>query len=148
MQADFAMPDFDAQLMIAAIDSLRKDHAGWFTDAKFEEICEDIRYDEERKSKQYADMLAGNYSEGKKIFYIEIERNKCSVDALGVLYDMLTNGPEKEKVVAAEILGWYVYSYKKPEILAKVKEFYASATEEAVKNELLKTINCLECKRS
>ncbi len=148
MQADFAMPDFDAQLMIAAIDSLRKEHAGWFTDAKFEDICDDIRYDAERKSKEYADMLAGNYSESKKIFYIEIERNKCSVDALGVLYDMIANGPEKEKVVAAEILGWYVYSYRKPEILAKVKEFYANASEEAVKNELLKTINRLECKRS
>ena len=135
-------------LLISAIDSLRKDYAGWITDDKFEKLCESIRYDAESKSKEYSDMLAGNYSASKKSFYIESERNKCSVDALGVLYDMIDNGTESEKVLAAEILGWYVYSYKKGEILAKVKEFYSTASEERVKSELLKTINRLECKRS
>ena len=148
MQADFALPDFDAQLMIAALDSLRKDHAGWFTDEKFEKICKDIRYDAESKSEEYANMLNGKYSAAKKAFYIEIERNKSNVNALGVLYDMIANGTESEKVLAAEILGWYVYSYQKPQILAKVKEFYENASDGAVKNELLKTINRLECKRS
>ena len=148
MQADFALPDFDAQLMIAALDSLRKDHVGWFTDEKFEKICKDIRYDAESKSEEYANMLNGKYSAAKKAFYIEIERNKSNVNALGVLYDMIANGTESEKVLAAEILGWYVYSYQKPQILAKVKEFYENASDGAVKNELLKTINRLECKRS
>ena len=148
MQADFALPDFDAQLMIAALDSLRKDHVGWFTDEKFEKICKDIRYDAESKSEEYANMLNGKYSAAKKAFYIEIERNKSNVNALGVLYDMIANGTESEKVLAADILGWYVYSYQKPQILAKVKEFYENASDGAVKNELLKTINRLECKRS
>ena len=148
MQADFALPDFDAQLMIAALDSLRKDHVGWFTDEKFEKICKDIRYDAESKSEEYANMLNGKYSAAKKAFYIEIERNKSNVNALGVLYDMIANGTESEKVLAAEILGWYVYSYQKPQILAKVKEFYENASDGAVKNELLKTINRHECKRS
>ncbi len=148
MMADFATPEFDSKLLISAIDSLRKDYAGWITDDKFEKLCDNIRYDAERKSKEYSDMLAGNYSASKKSFYIESERNKCSVDALGVLYDMIDNGTESEKVLAAEILGWYVYSYKKGEILAKVKEFYSNASEERVKSELLKTINRLECKRS
>ena len=93
-------------------------------------------------------MLNGKYSAAKKAFYIEIERNKSNVNALGVLYDMIANGTESEKVLAAEILGWYVYSYQKPQILAKVKEFYENASDGAVKKELLKTINRLECKRS
>ncbi|MBR5856979.1 MAG: hypothetical protein IKY70_06880 [Bacteroidales bacterium] len=147
-QAGFALPEFDAKEMVEAIDSIRANYPEWFTDKMFAEVCDDIQYDANSKQKRYKAMLSGEYSPGKTIFYIEIERNKCSLDALDVLYHMIENGEERMQVLAAEILGWYVYSYKKPEILDKVKELYNNAPEGAVKNELLKTINRLEVKRS
>jgi hypothetical protein len=113
-------------------------------------VCDDISYDANSKQKRYKAMMSGEYSLTKTIFYIEIERNKCSVEALDVLYSMIEKADNDEtlRVLAAEILGWYVYSYKKPEIIVKVKELYGNAPEGAVKNELLKTINRLEVKRS
>lgn len=149
-QAGFALPEFDAQAMIAAIDSIRTCYPEWYTDDMFAEVCDDIEYDANSKQKRYKAMLSGEYSPSKTVFYIEIERNKCSIDALDVLYNMIEGAKYEEQmqVLAAEILGWYVYSYKKPEILVKVKEMYSNAPEGALKNELLKTINRLEVKRS
>ena len=149
-QAGFALPEFDSQLMIAAIDSIRANYPEWYTEAKYKDVCDDISYDANSKQKRYKAMMSGEYSLTKTIFYIEIERNKCSVEALDVLYSMIEKADNDEtlRVLAAEILGWYVYSYKKPEIIVKVKELYGNAPEGAVKNELLKTINRLEVKRS
>ena len=149
-QADFALPEFEYQRVFDVIDSMRVNYPEWYTDARFEKVCKDLQYDANSKQKRYKAMLSGEYSPSKTIFYIEIERNKCSIDALDVLYNMIegANGDEQMQVLAAEILGWYVYSYRKPEIVAKVKEMYGNAPEGALKNELLKTINRLEVKRS
>ena len=146
-QAGMALRAFDAETMIAALDKVRGNYSSWFTDKKFESMVNRLRRSEASNLKSYKELLDPEFSVKEKMSTITGERNGCDVRALEGIYHLIQNGSEAEQVLAAEVLGWYVYSYKKPEIIAKAKELYAKASEGAVKNELLKTINRLEVKR-
>lgn len=146
-QAGMALGAFDAEAVVAALENLRGSYSSWFTEKKFESMANRLRRSEASSLKSYKELLDPEFSVKEKMSTITGERNGCDVRALEGIYHLIQNGSEAEQVLAAEVLGWYVYSYKKPEIIAKTKELYANASEGAVKNELLKTINRLEVKR-
>ena len=145
--AGMGLRTFDAETVIAVMEKIRGNYSQWFTDEKFESLAKRLRASQASNGKDYAALLDSKVPAKEKISIITGERNACDPRALDGIYHMIANGSEPEQVLAAEVLGWYVYSYKKPEIVAKAKELYAAAPEGAVKNELLKTINRLEVKR-
>jgi hypothetical protein len=74
-------------------------------------------------------------------FTISTQRNLCQTQHLADLFSFLRNGRDTGlRVLAAETLGWYVYSWKRDEILAFCKQQWAAEQDAAVKNELEKTI--------
>ena len=145
--AGMGLRTFDAETVIAEMEKIRGNYSQWFTDDKFESFAKRMRASQASSGKDYAALLSPEVSAKEKMSVITGERNACDPRALDGIYYMIANGSEPEQLLAAEVLGWYVYSYKKPEIIAKAKELYAKAPEGAVKNELLKTINRLEVKR-
>jgi hypothetical protein len=77
-------------------------------------------------------------------FTISAQRNLCQTGHLAELFEYLKNGRDTElRVLAAETLGWYLYSWKRNEILAFCKQQWAAEHDAAVKNELEKTIGRL-----
>ncbi|MBR7157095.1 MAG: HEAT repeat domain-containing protein [Bacteroidales bacterium] len=146
-QAGMALRAFDAETVIAELDKIRGKYSSWYTQKKFDSLAKRLRASAASNAKSYNELLDPQGSAKEKISTLNGERNGCNVNALEGIYHLVANGSESEQVLAAEVLGWYVYSYKKPEIIAKAKELYANAPEGAVKNELLKSINRLEVKR-
>lgn len=94
------------------------------------------------------DMLKDSKTSKKDIkLIVKGERNGCRVAALDGLFYLLSkdsNADKEIKVLVAETLGWYRYSYKKNDIIERCKEFYADEKDPAVKAELLKTLNRLK----
>ena len=66
------------------------------------------------------------------------------MDGLFYLLSKDSKADNEIKVLVAETLGWYRYSYKKDNIIERCKEFYAEEKDPAVKAELLKTLNRLQ----
>lgn len=93
-------------------------------------------------------MLKDSKTSKKDIkLIVKGERNGCRVAALDGLFYLLSkdsNADKEIKVLVAETLGWYRYSYKKNDIIERCKEFYADEKDPAVKAELLKTLNRLQ----
>ncbi|MDO4735470.1 MAG: hypothetical protein Q4B21_00395 [Bacteroidia bacterium] len=76
---------------------------------------------------------------------IRYQRNACYPHALEAIYHSIENNPDNAfRIFAAEVLGWYKYSYLRESIKAKVEELYKKEKDEAVKNELLKSLNRLK----
>jgi hypothetical protein len=74
-------------------------------------------------------------------FTISVQRNLCQTEHLAELFEYLKNGRDTGlRVLAAETFGWYVYSWKRDEILAFCKQQWAVEQDAVVKNELEKTI--------
>jgi hypothetical protein len=74
-------------------------------------------------------------------FTISAQRNLCQTEHLAALFEYLKNSRNTElRLLAAETFGWYVYSWKRDEILAFCKQRWAEEQDAAVKNELEKTI--------
>jgi hypothetical protein len=77
-------------------------------------------------------------------FIISAQRNLCQTEHLDNLFTYLKNGSDTGlRVLTAETFGWYVYSWKRDEILAFCKQQWAVEQDAAVKNELEKTIGRL-----
>lgn len=145
--ANYALSEFDYKEVLAAVDSLRGEYGNWFSDDKFKALSSKLKGSAERREKSYKKLMESETTTKEIISTIQGERNRCNVNALEGIYYVIQNGEESAQLAAAEVLGWYVYSYKKPEIIAKAKELYTQAPDGAVKNELLKSINRLEVKR-
>ena len=74
-------------------------------------------------------------------FTISAQRNLCQTEHLAALFAYLKNSRDTGlRVLTAETFGWYVYSWKRDEILAFCKQQRAEEQDAAVKNELEKTI--------
>ena len=77
--------------------------------------------------------------------FARARRNGCEPKGVEPLVHMLKNSDSQElKLIAAEALGWYLYSSAKEEILAQCNNLYNAEKDELVKAELLKTINRLK----
>ncbi|HPK30649.1 MAG TPA: hypothetical protein PK979_06380, partial [Bacteroidales bacterium] len=75
------------------------------------------------------------------------ERNGCCAYALEDMFKLLQNETDQDfRVAIAEVFGWYVYSYKKNEIISRCEELLANEKDGRVAHELLKSINRLQRK--
>jgi len=82
-----------------------------------------------------------------KKFIVSAQRNNCNPYCVDEMIKLLQESEDQEfRVDIAETLGWYVYSYKKNEIVAKCESLLSQEKNEGVANELTKTINRLKNK--
>lgn len=76
---------------------------------------------------------------------IQLFRNHPSPRAIETLlaYASDTSRPEELRICAVEALGWYVYSYRKPDVVAGLKKIEASKPTPAIAAEATKSIGRL-----
>jgi hypothetical protein len=102
-------------------------------------------YPTEKELEEYALLNSPDHPLKEKKFTVKRERNGCNAHALEEMFKLLQNETDQEfRVAIAEVLGWYVYSYQKDEIIKRCSELLANEKDERVANELLKSINRLK----
>lgn len=148
-QNKYTMDICDADLLTGELKKQRAQQAGtkWPGEKVFEARLKAIKSLDAAKKKEFNALKDSSTPVKERTLTISGQRNGCDVRALDGLFYLLS--PESHvddavKVSAAEVLGWYRYSYKKEEILQKCNELYTKEKSPVVKNELLKTINRLK----
>lgn len=148
-QNKYTMDICDADLLTGELKNQRAQQAGtkWPGEKVFEARLKAIKSLDAAKKKEFNALKDSSTPVKERTLTISGQRNGCDVRALDGLFYLLS--PESHvddavKVSAAEVLGWYRYSYKKEEILQKCNELYTKEKSPVVKNELLKTINRLK----
>ncbi len=102
-------------------------------------------YPTERELEEYALLNSSDHPLKEKKFTVRGERNSCNAFALDDMFKLLQNETDQDfRVAIAEVFGWYVYSYKRDEIIKRCSELRANEKDERVANELLKSINRLK----
>ena len=76
--------------------------------------------------------------------FIRAQRNQCRCDAIEPMVEYYTRCDDAEvKLLIAETLGWYRYSYRRGDVLDFCRELLSSETDSRLKEELEKSINRL-----
>lgn len=102
-------------------------------------------YPTEKELNEYALLNSPEQPLKEKRFTVRRERNGCCAYALDDMFKLLQNETDQDfRVAIAEVFGWYVYSYRKDEIIERCSELLAVEKNERVANELLKSINRLK----
>lgn len=75
---------------------------------------------------------------------VAVQRNLCQTEYLNEMFEYLKNGDDQElRILMAETFGWYLYSAHRSQIIASCKQQLSMEKDEAVKSELVKTVNRL-----
>jgi hypothetical protein len=102
-------------------------------------------YPTEKELDEYAQLNSPDHPLKEKKFTVRAERNSCCAYALDDMFKLLQKETDQDfRILIAEVFGWYVYSYKKEEIIKRCSELLANEKDERVANELLKSINRLK----
>ena len=102
-------------------------------------------YPTEKELEEYAQLNSPDHPLKEKRFTVRAERNSCCAYALDDMFKLLQKETDQDfRILIAEVFGWYVYSYKKEEIIKRCSELLANEKDERVANELLKSINRLK----
>ena len=103
-----------------------------------------VAYLHKGKLEVYALLKVPNADKTDKRYAITGERNGCNPFAVEYFYYTIENDSDKMyRMLAAEALGWYEYSYFKTQIIEKCKALVDVVDDAELKNELVKTINRL-----
>lgn len=125
-------------------EKIRAHQAYWPLEKSYSALLRSANYSYDNAVKEFAALNDAKTTDKAKSFTISAQRNACST----LFLDQLFTGLKESNILSlrlltAETLGWYVYSYKKDYIVTKCKELQAVEKNEQVKNELLKSINRL-----
>ncbi|MGE0077864.1 MAG: HEAT repeat domain-containing protein [Bacteroidales bacterium] len=135
---------YNADDVKAAFETVRKEQGYWPVEENYISLIESIQINYQRDKKDFDELKNPNASFKEKRFTISAQRNKCSILFLDELLSVLTSGNDKElRLLTAETLGWYVYSYKKEYIIERCRQIADVEKDVQVKNELLKSIRRL-----
>jgi hypothetical protein len=98
----------------------------------------------EKEGQEFGELSDPKATVKSKSFTISAQRNLCSTIYLDQLLKVLKDNDDQSlRLLTAETLGWYVYSYRKDYIVEKCKEQLIVEKNEEIKNELQKSINRL-----
>ncbi|MEF9985972.1 MAG: hypothetical protein RR919_06050 [Bacteroidales bacterium] len=143
-QIKYIIDGFNGADFIIELENARKQSPYWPTQSVYKSKINNIMKAYEGSKADFAALLDDKVSVKEKGFTISGQRNGCNNMALDNFFTLLsTSNDNAMRLSVVETLGWYKYSYRKEEIIAKCKEFYKIEKDAAVKNELLKTINRL-----
>ena len=83
-------------------------------------------YPTEKELNEYALLNSPEQPLKEKRFTVRRERNGCCAYALDDMFKLLQNETDQDfRVAIAEVFGWYVYSYRKDEIIERCSELLA-----------------------
>ena len=136
---------YNAEDLVARMEKENRENPYWDGQEAFEKLVRMIRNSDKSFKEEIKAVMDGSMSVKDLRSFARARRNGCEPQAVAPLVHIVKNGPEQEhKLIAAEALGWYLYSSVKDQVLAQCNELYNAQKDEAVKAELLKTINRLK----
>lgn len=143
-QAAGALDVFDPEAMVKAMESNKEKYSRWIDEEKFNSMVKMVTNLHKGKIEEYALLKDPEANKTDKRYAITGERNGCNPFAVEYFYYTIENDSDKMyRLLAAEALGWYEFSYIKPQIIEKCEALVAVVDDVDVKNELVKTINRL-----
>lgn len=143
-QNKYIIDGFDGESFIKEMEKARGENRYWPVDAIYANRIKNIRRSDKSSKDDFAALTDEKAPVKEKNFTISGQRNGCNPYALEGFFTILSSSKDNAmRLKVAEVIGWYRYSYKKDEIVAKCKELYKTESDPQVKNELLKTINRL-----
>lgn len=143
-QNKYIIDGFDGESFIKEMELARKQNPLWPVQRTYESKIRNIRRTDSGNKADFAALADEKTSVKEKNFTINGQRNGCNNLALDSFFAFLSTCKDNTmRLSLIETLGWYRYSYRKDEIIAKCKKLYETEQDTAIKNELLKTINRL-----
>jgi hypothetical protein len=125
-------------------DKTRAQQSYWPIEKDYNSLLKSAYNAFERETKDFEELSNAKATVKSKGFTISSQRNQCSAIFLDKLINVLKESNEPSlRLLTAETLGWYVYSYRKDYLVEKCKEQLAVEKDEKIKNELQKSINRL-----
>jgi hypothetical protein len=104
----------------------------------------DLEYILTRTEKEFSELLDPAVAVRSKRFTITALRNSNSIAYLDTLFRFFKESQERDlKILLAEAFAWYTNSYKRDVIIDFCREQSLTEKDEAVKKELLRTVNRL-----
>ena len=109
-------------------------------------ILEQLPRNKQTMENDIATITNPNSKESHVLRDLRLFRNEPTKRILGTLLDVLKaeSRPNTQRIIAAEVLGWYNMYYDKTSIISSLKEI--KTNDEALMNEIQKTIARLEGK--
>ena len=135
---------FENEEFVKALEIYGEKYERWIDEKEFDALVKRAERSYKSAMADIETLMSDESSARDKKFAISRERNNCNPFSVDGLCHVVEHDSDKElQLAAAEALGWFRYSYIKPQIVEKCKALYEKASDEDVKNELLKTINRL-----
>ncbi|MFA6592054.1 MAG: hypothetical protein WCR48_04135 [Bacteroidales bacterium] len=130
--------------VILIMDSVRG--RMWPEGKDYDAFVKRLTYSWDSSEKEISGLSDKSVSLKDKGLTVTGQRNACEPSAVKPLLSLVADDSEDEelRVKAAEALGWYVYSDKRPSILQSCEKLYDKVGCTAVKEELERTIACLK----
>jgi len=129
----------------AAAMAYRAKNPLWPTEENFDALLRSMQYSRDSRDKNLAVLARPDATDKELRWAIPTQRNKQNALMADALLTFLrdTSRTPGQRVTTAETLGWYMFSFRKPDIVAVCREIYATEQNPEVKNELAKTIGRL-----
>lgn len=129
--------------VLALYNKFLEDKNGkWYDERRAE--MERLKSVMEGKKADANSLLDSKLEAKKKKFVIRSLRNSNQVAYLDLLFSFMKESNDNDlKITMAEAFGWFTNSWKRDEIVDFCSSMASSETDEAVKNELLKTVKRL-----
>jgi hypothetical protein len=141
-QLGYAIGQYPYDTIVNHFDAWREKSPRWPAEKDYSTLLKNLKRNADSDREDYAglrDTLPKSVR-----FIISMQRNLCQTEYLAEMFDYLKNGGDTGmRILAAETFGWYVYSWKRDEILAFCRQQWETEQDAAVKNELEKTVNRL-----
>ena len=136
-----AFAQYSADEVLNYLGQYRKDSPYWPAEKEYTELVAQIKKNALSVKEGFEKLNNPNEKPEKPT----IPGNRLShTQYLNELFDYLKKGENKDlRVLIAESLGWYLYSSQRHPIIAFCKQQVSEEKDEAVKNELQKTISRL-----
>jgi hypothetical protein len=135
---------YETEKAVAASEKALRDKSGKWYEQEAKQFSM-LKNSLENRDKEFADLLNSETNQKTKRFTITALRNSCDPTHLDLLfryYESLKNADEK--VLLIEALGWYKYSWRKAEIVKFCNDCLSAENEEAVENEIIRTLTRLK----
>lgn len=129
----------------AATMAYRAKNPLWPTEETFRALLKSLQYTQQSLEENLATLAKEDVTDKELRWAVSTQRNKQNAQMVDALLTFLrdTSRKPEQRVTTAETLGWYMYSFRKPDIVAACREIYATEQDPAVKNELAKTLGRL-----
>lgn len=143
-QVKGAIDLYPKEEVLKLYDKLLAEHKeGWYLNGKINR--DRFENSATRREAEYEQLFDTGLSPRSRRLTISALRNSSNVTHLDKLFKFMKESKEDDlRLMLAEAFGWFTNSWKRDQIIAFCKEQVARESNEAIKNELLRSINRLK----